>query len=944
MLSIQKHRIFDTYHKTLIRKRYASQSSIGIRREDKSRWERRAALTPSSVKRLIEETGAQVYVQPSTKRIFSIESYEKAGAIISEDISKADIILGIKEVPEAALIDGKTYLFFSHTHKGNEKNMPMLQSIIDKNIRLIDYELMKDATGRRLVAFGKFAGNAGMVDIFHGMGQRFLGMGYSSPFMYMPMAHTFPTIAEAKAAIARMGNIIRENGTAKDFGPLVYAFTGSGNVAQGAMEMFKETPHEFVPAEDLPKLMNDKNPNLNKLYATQLEVTDYMVHKDSKEALTCQEEYFSQPNNYMSNFQHKIAPYVNCVITGAYWDKRYPRTLTNQQLLEIERMKQKGLMNKGKMMSLADIVCDIRGAFECLSHCTNVDDGFYYYDAIKDMEHKNAEGDGIQIMGIDILPAEFPIESSEYFSTALYPFIKEMVMKPPKAALSQLSPLLQKAAITESGSLTKDHMDLKSKLPGLKSTPKITKNSKKTVLLLGSGMVAAPLVDYLAKRPDVHIIVASNRMSEANTLTTAYSNAESALLTIEDNDSLLRLVSKADVVVSLVPAFLHTKVAHACIEQRKDMVTASYVSKEMEELETKAQKAGILMMNEVGLDPGIDHMSAMKIIDEAKNKGSKIRSFISWCGGLPSPEASNVPLGYKFSWSPRGVLTASGNDAIYWSNGEEKRIAGADLLKNHFPLVQTPYAGFVFEGLANRNSLGYADIYGLGDVTKMDTMFRGTLRYQGYSDLLYAFRKLGFLDLSHPTDISSCGTWMNYFDHVITHGSSFLTAEERQDRVTNRLGLPREHPMSEKLWASIAYLFDTNEELTAAQGDTALDLFSKLLAKRLKYNEGEKDMVAMHHEFEIEHRSGKKEKLTSTLMRYGDDKYTAMAKTVGLPAAMAVELILDNRIPERGIQRPTQPHVYLPILDQLEMHGIKFVESSQPFHSVKLDACGSNTW
>ncbi|KAI8640529.1 Saccharopine dehydrogenase-domain-containing protein [Parasitella parasitica] len=915
----------------------AGQSSVGIRRENKSRWERRSALTPSTVRQLIQETGTKVYVQPSTKRIFTNGSYEKAGAIITEDISKADLILGIKEVPEVSLLNDKTYMFFSHTHKGNEKNMPMLQRILDKKIRLVDYELMKDETGKRLVAFGQFAGNAGMIDIFHGMGHRFLGLGYSTPFMYTSMAHAYPTIAEAKSALHRMGDAITENGTPKDFGPLVYAFTGSGNVAKGAMEIFKEVPHEFVPAEDLPKLVNDKNPRLDRLYATHLQVNDYIELKDGGGKMIDYEDYLANPERYQSNFHHKIAPYTNCVVTGAYWDKNYPRLMTNKQLADFEKLKKKGLINKGKMMSLADIVCDVKGAFECLSHSTNVDDGFFYYDAIRDTEHANAEGEGIQVMGIDILPAELPVESSEFFSKALYPYIKEIVQSSPNTPLDKLSPLLRQATIADQGKLTEPHK-------GLLSSKAATNNDKKTVLLLGSGMVAAPLVEHLVKRPDVNVVVASNMADEAKALVENYSNAESVPLDISNCQELSRLVSNADVVVSLVPAFLHTKVANVCIEQRKDMVTASYVSKEMEQLEHKAQKAGILIMNEVGLDPGIDHMSAMKIIDEAHRNGSKIKSFISWCGGLPSPEASNVPLGYKFSWSPRGVLTASGNDAVYWNNAEKHTILGENLLKEHFPVVQTPYAGFVFEGLANRNSLGYADIYGLGDLAQMDTMFRGTLRYQGYSDLLYAFRKLGFLDQGRPI-ADQCQNWSNYFDFILSGKSTKLSQDERHQRMADKLGLPKDHFMIEKTWSAISYFLSANdkEEVNSPNG-SALDLFSILLAKSLKYDKGERDMVAMHHEFGVEHRSGKKETLTSTLIKYGNETHTAMADTVGLPTAMTVDLVLDNKIPERGIQRPTKPHVYLPILDQLEMKGIKFIEKSEPYKSNRLDATGSNSW
>ncbi|KAG2222858.1 hypothetical protein INT45_000473 [Circinella minor] len=903
--------------------------SIGIRREDKSRWERRAPLTPDAVKELVHETGARVYIQPSTKRIFSDSVYTKAGAILTEDLSAADIILGIKEVPKSKLIPDKTYVFFSHTHKGTSKNMPMLQDILDKKIRLIDYELMKDPeTHQRLVAFGKFAGNAGMIDGLHGMAHRFLGMGYNTPFMYLSMAHTYRGLPSAKLATRNMGNLIEDEGTPKDFGPLVFAFTGSGNVTQGALEVFKELPHEFVAAEDLSKIVNDKNPKLNKVYGTHLKVGDYVQRKG--DGIYSYQEYLDHPERYQSIFADNIAPYVNTVVTGAYWDNRYPRLLSNIQLQDLQLKQKQGLINKGRMMSLVDIVCDIRGAFECLSHSTNIEDGFYYYDAINGVEHKNVEGEGIQIMGIDILPAELANDSSKHFSDVLYPHIKDLIHPAAAKSLNDISPMLANATIANNGKLVGEHssflkplLSQSSKKHGYESV------NKRTVLLLGSGMVAGPLVQRLTQRRDIRVVVASNATSEAKALVSQCDpdQAESVPLDISNKSGLTQLVSNADVVVSLVPAFLHAQVAQICIEQKKHMVTASYVSEEMEKLDEAAKKAGILIMNEVGLDPGIDHMSAMKIIDEAKSAGKKIRSFISWCGGLPAPEASNSPLGYKFSWSPRGVLTASGNDATYWSGGKKHTVSGDLLLKNHFPTIRTPFQGFVFEGLANRDSLKYIDIYGLGDLEHMNTMFRGTLRYQGYADLLYGLRKLGFLNLSDPLP-QDLKNWSQYVNQVVTGSRS----NNWKTNINAKLG---NEAMGGQVADALQFLLTGQEQNDnkLPRFPTALDAFSALLADRLRYLPGERDMVAMHHEFGIEDQcTGKKEKATSTLIHYGSSDSngdTAMATTVGLPAAMATELVLDNKINQRGILRPTTPDVYLPILDQLHDQGIRFVERSQ---------------
>ncbi|ORZ00118.1 Saccharopine dehydrogenase-domain-containing protein [Syncephalastrum racemosum] len=927
-------------HSPVVSKPYDAYRPIGIRREDKSRWERRAPLTPTAVALLIKQTGVKIYVQPSTKRIFSDADYARAGAIVSEDLTPAEIILGIKEVPPQSLLPDKTYVFFSHTHKGNEKNMGMLKSILDKNITLIDYELMTQEGGKRLVAFGKFAGNAGMIDALHGMGQRFLGLGYNSPFMYMSKAHNYRSLAAARLSLGTAGNVLVDQGTPKDFGPLVFAFTGRGNVAEGALEMFRELPHEIVPAEDLEKLARDKNPRLNKVYATQLKVRDYTQHKNG-EPLTSFEDYLHHPEKYQSVFAEKIAPYVHTVVTGAYWDSRYPRLMTNAQLADFQRKQAQGHIGKGRMMTLADIVCDVKGAFECLSHTTPIDNGYYYYDAIKGVEHTDVEKPGTQIMGIDILPAELPIESSQHFSNVLFPHIKDLIL-PHARTMDGLTPMLSRATIAAQGKLTSGHTALNALLPSASSAaPK----ARKEVLLLGSGMVTAPLVRHLMRRPDVHVVVASNAVEEARALAAQQSAEEGArgtmeavTLDISNAAQLTSLISKSDIVVSLVPAFLHAQVAQTCIEQKKHMVTASYVSPEMQALDTPAKEAGVTIMNEVGLDPGIDHMSAMKIIDEAKAEGKKIRSFVSWCGGLPAPEASNLPFSYKFSWSPRGVLTASQNEAIYLHKGKQVQIAGAELLQYPFENVHTAFPGFAFEGLANRNALGYADIYGLGSLNDMDTMFRGTLRYKGYSDLMYAFKRLGFLDLNPMANQKNITNWPSYLEQ--------RTGDLSNGALAERLGVDRHHAIVERVHEALDFLAADKTAPYAQQATTPLDAFSALLAHRLQYLPGERDMVAMHHAFEVEDpKTNRMESITSSLVQYANPLGTAMARTVGVPAAMATELILDNRIPEHGVLRPTMPHVYRPILEQLEQeHDIRFVEQVRGRQPLDLTPRKSAAW
>ncbi|KAI1311045.1 hypothetical protein EDD11_003552 [Mortierella claussenii] len=913
--------------------------SIAIRREGKNRWERRAALTPEAVEKLIKETGIKVYVQPSTKRIFSDDKYRAAGATVQEDLSPADVILGIKEVPVKDLIPGKTYVYFSHTHKGQKYNMPMLQDVLDKKIRLIDYELMSNEKKQRLVLFGKHAGYAGMIDGVHGLGQRLLGLGYSSPFLHVGMSHNYKSLASAKLALQSLGNTISDEGTPKEFGPMTFAFTGSGNVSQGAQAVFKSLPHEYVDAKDLPKIAKSKNARLDRIYAAEVNIEDHIRHK-TKNVFTSAEEYFAHPEQFTSVFHKDIAPYSSMVFNGAYWDERYPRLMTTEQLKTI----QSDPANMFRMLGIADISCDINGSFEFMSHATSIEDPFFYVDAVHGREHKNTEAPGVQIMSVDILPSELPVESSQHFSDSLYPFIKELIRD------NTGHPVLAGATIAENGSLKPAHEGLskilaetnaKENLAKIKATLGSTgtiatgsSHKPKKVLLCGSGFVAGPLVNYLLRDPNVSITIASNSQAEATSLALGKANTKVVPLDVKDNDKMASLVKDSDIVVSFVPAPFHPIIAEHCIQEKKNMVTASYISPAMKALDERAQRAGITIMNEIGLDPGIDHLSAMKMIDEVKSEGGKVTSFVSWCGGLPAPEASNVPLSYKFSWSPRGVLTAGLNDAKFRMHNGFHEIPGKDLMKKHFPDVPI-YPGFNLEGVANRDSLSYADTYGLGPVEKLDTMFRGTLRYKGYADLMYSFNRLGLLNAENSNQHFS--SWPEFMDSLLFgSGASSHDNESRKAAIADRLDLPKSHASVGKVVDALQWLSlmptDTasNNALaafTAHNSTTTLDSFCSLLMNKLKYNPQERDMVILHHEFGVQLKDGSEQTRTSTLVSYGTfETYTAMAKTVGLPAAMATEMLLKGEIPEKGVLAPTMPHVYNTILEKLDREGVSVLE------------------
>ncbi|CAG8650331.1 29939_t:CDS:10, partial [Racocetra persica] len=395
--------------------------SIALRREDKSHWERRVALTPDTVSKLIKETGVKIYVQPCNKRIFNDNKFINAGAIVQEDISNADVILGIKEVPTNQLIPNKTYMIFSHTHKGQLYNMPMLQDILDKKIRLIDYELMTDAQKRRLVLFGTHAGYAEL----------------------------------AKSAVKDIGDAISDDGLPEDFNPMTFVFTGTGNVSNGVQKIFKCLPHEYIKVKDLQECVKTPHKYSNrKVYGCQVYLEDYLIDTRTRSFGT-KADYYKNPGYYQSLFHTKIAPYTSMLIHGSYWDSRYPRLITKDQLREIQENS-----NNRRLLCIADISCDIEGALE-FSHSTTIDDPFFYVDAVKNVEHKKDEGKGTQIMAVDILPTEIPRESSEHFSRSLYPFMKDLIN-----GTIDNNPVLFNATIAKEGRLMDAHYKLYDLLPG----------------------------------------------------------------------------------------------------------------------------------------------------------------------------------------------------------------------------------------------------------------------------------------------------------------------------------------------------------------------------------------------------------------------------------------------------------------------------------------------
>lgn len=440
----------------------------------------------------------------------------------------------------------------------------------------------------------------------------------------------------------------------------------------------------------------------------------------------------------------------------------------------------------------------------------------------------------------------------------------------------------------------------------------------KKVLVLGAGLVSKPLVDYLLKQPDFQLTVASRTVSKAEKLIASHQRGEAIALNVDDNQSLARLVADSDLVISLVPYAYHPVIAKHCIENKKQLITTSYVSDAMRELDSKAKAVGILILNEIGLDPGIDHMSAMKIIHRVQNKGGKVISFYSYCGGLPAPEANTNPFGYKFSWSPRGVVLAGTSSARYLKDGKEIIVPGPELF-THYWILNVEGLG-KFEAYPNRNSLPYIDTYQLKGIS---TMYRGTLRNVGWCETMKKIVDLGILDDKEWASLRG----MTYSSWI----SGLIKVPKKTDLkqyLANFLKIDRDSMIMKRFeWLGLL-----SDESVGLEKGSNIDILVNLLQQKMWYQEGERDMIMLKHEFLVEYpETKKKEKIESTLIDYGIPKgNSAMARTVSLPAAIAAKLILTGKIKTTGVQIPVSPEIYEPVLAELETLKIVFKEKTTP--------------
>lgn len=419
----------------------------------------------------------------------------------------------------------------------------------------------------------------------------------------------------------------------------------------------------------------------------------------------------------------------------------------------------------------------------------------------------------------------------------------------------------------------------------------------KRVVVFGAGLVVRAHVRYLLDH-GFEVTVASRTVSKAEDILNGHPNGTPMAYDITvELERLGEIIADHDVAVSLLPWQFHPQVARACLEQGKHMVTTSYVKDEMAALDAEAREKGVILFNELGVDPGIDHMTAMKVIDRVQADGGEVTTFQSYCGGLPAPEANDNPFGYKFSWSPRGVLLAGLNDACYRRDGKVVDVPGVELFDHVWPVsVAIEGEETALEGYPNRDSMPYTEVYG---IDPRDVMFRGTLRFPGWCATMKQVARLGWLR---------------------TDGMDGLEGKTYAD-VTAHLGIDADGPELAKMeWLGLL----GGDPLP---GPTApVDILTARMLEKMSYGEGERDMLVLQHTFVAEF-GDRTEHITSTMIDFGiPGGDSSMNRTVGLPAAVAARFILEGRFSQPGVIVPVMKEFYEPALEELERLGIEFTE------------------
>ncbi|MEJ1221158.1 saccharopine dehydrogenase family protein [Sediminicola sp. 1XM1-17] len=452
----------------------------------------------------------------------------------------------------------------------------------------------------------------------------------------------------------------------------------------------------------------------------------------------------------------------------------------------------------------------------------------------------------------------------------------------------------------------------------------------RNILVVGAGKSTSYLLDYLLEKAEgenLHITIGDLHPEHISDAVKSHTHCTVVTLDIFKDEQRKNAIEKADIVISMLPARFHIKVAEDCLKYAKHLVTASYVSDELMKLNPQVKEKGLVFMNEIGLDPGIDHMSAMQIIDRIREQGGKLLLFESFCGGLVAPESDTNLWNYKFTWNPRNVVVAGqGGTAKFIQEGTYKYIPYHKLFRRTEFMNIEGYGKF--EAYANRDSLKYREVYGLNDIL---TLYRGTMRRVGFSKAWNMFVQLGMTDDSYTIEDSEGMSYREFVNLFLPYSPT--------DTVELKLRLYLKIDQDDIMWDKLLELnlFDSSKTIPLKNG-TPAEILQHILEDSWTLGNEDKDMIVMYHKFGYE-IGGAKKQIDSNMVALGENRvHTAMAKTVGLPVAMATLLILNKKITTPGVQIPINKEVYEPILEELKKYGIHFKEHDVTYLGYNPDS------
>ena len=437
------------------------------------------------------------------------------------------------------------------------------------------------------------------------------------------------------------------------------------------------------------------------------------------------------------------------------------------------------------------------------------------------------------------------------------------------------------------------------------------------ILIIGAGRSTSSLIQYLlfnAESENWYVTIADQSKELAMKAANNHEKARAIAFDVNNDEERNRLVDENDVIISMLPAHMHIAVAKDCIRLKKHMVTASYVSKEMKALKQEAIDAGVIIMNEIGVDPGIDHLSAMRLIDEIRENGGTLEAFETFTGGLVAPESDNNPWNYKFTWNPRNVVLAGQGTVKFIQNHKYKYIPYHKLFRRTEIIDIDGYGKF--EGYANRDSLQYREIYGLKDIP---TMYRGTLRKPGFCRAWDVFVQLGATDDSYVMEGSENMTNREFINSFLAYNES----DSVELKFKHYLNIRQDDV---DLFDKFVWLGIFENTKIGLKDATPAQILQHILEQKLSLSPNDKDMIVMWHRFLFKQDGNFKEIHSSMVVKGDDPIYTAMAKTVGLPVAIATKMILNDVIKTPGVHVPISKEIYEPILNELENYGVHFQE------------------